>query len=141
VIVAAIRASEWIRHVTAARTFGGAEWLKVVSLVAALAIRWTAVLTLGKAFSANVAIRETQEVMRTGRYGVVRRPSYLGLWMVFGAAGIHSRNCISFAMAVVPTTAALIYRIRVEEAALREAFGEEYMEYRRVTKRLVPAMW
>lgn len=40
-------------------------------------------------------------------------------------------------MAIVPPTAALIYRIQVEEKALKEAFGEEYVEYSKVTKRLV----
>jgi protein-S-isoprenylcysteine O-methyltransferase Ste14 len=69
---------------------------------------------------------------------VVRHPSYLGLLMVFVAIGIHSRNWISLVVAVVPTTAALMYRIQVEEQALQEAFGQEYAQYRRVKKRLVP---
>ena len=82
-----------------ANMFGGPAWLKTasaVALVAALAIRWTAVFTLGS-FSANVAI--------------------------------------------VPKTAALIYRIQVEETVLREAFAEEYAQYSRVTKRLVPGVY
>ena len=121
-----------------------AAWLKTASvavLVVALAIRWTAVFTLGKSFSANVAIRESQKMMRSGLYRMVRHPSYLGLLMVFVAIGIHSRNWISFVVAIVPTTAALIYRIQVEETVLREAFGEEYAQYSRVTKRLVPGVY
>jgi protein-S-isoprenylcysteine O-methyltransferase Ste14 len=109
--------------------------------VAALAIRWTAVFTLGRSFSANVAIRESQKMMRSGLYRMVRHPSYLGLLMVFVAIGIHSRNWISFVVAVVPTTAALIYRIQVEEQALQEAFGEEYAQYSQVIKRLVPGLY
>jgi protein-S-isoprenylcysteine O-methyltransferase Ste14 len=42
---------------------------------------------------------------------------------------------------VVPTTAALLYRIHVEEAALAEAFGEEYLAYRKATKCLVPGVY
>jgi protein-S-isoprenylcysteine O-methyltransferase Ste14 len=61
--------------------------------------------------------------------------------MVFAAIGIHSRNWISLVVAVVPTTEALIYRIQVEEQALLEAFGEEYAQYSRVTKRLVPGVY
>ncbi len=30
---------------------------------------------------------------------------------------------------MVPTTAALLYRIHVEEIALRDAFGAEYADY------------
>jgi protein-S-isoprenylcysteine O-methyltransferase Ste14 len=42
---------------------------------------------------------------------------------------------------VVPPTVALLYRIRIEEAALREAFGEEYVAYSNTTKRLVPGLY
>jgi protein-S-isoprenylcysteine O-methyltransferase len=61
--------------------------------------------------------------------------------MVFVAIAIHSRNWISLVVAVVPTTAALVYRIQAEEQALQEAFGEEYAQYSRVTKRLVPGVY
>jgi protein-S-isoprenylcysteine O-methyltransferase Ste14 len=144
VIVVAVATCDWMRRIMPANMFGGAAWLKTVSVVvlaAALAIRWTTVFTLGKSFSANVAIRQSQKMMRSGLYRMVRHPSYLGLLMVFVAIGIHSRNWISLAVAIVPTTTALIYRIQVEEMALREAFGEEYVQYSRVTKRLVPGVY
>jgi protein-S-isoprenylcysteine O-methyltransferase Ste14 len=144
VIVISVTACEWMRRTMPANMFGRAAWLKTASvlvLVAALAIRWTALFTLGKSFSANVAIRESQKLMRSGLYRMVRHPSYLGLLMVFVAIGIHSRNWISFVAAIVPTTAALIYRIHVEEIALRDAFGNEYVEYGRTTKRLVPGVY
>jgi protein-S-isoprenylcysteine O-methyltransferase Ste14 len=124
--------------------FDGAGWLKTASLVvliAALAIRWTAVFTLEKSFSANVAIRESQKVMRTGLYRIVRHPSYLGLLMVFLSIGIHSRNWVGFVVAIVPPTAALICRIHVEEAALREAFGSDYLECSGITKKLMPGVY
>jgi protein-S-isoprenylcysteine O-methyltransferase Ste14 len=43
-------------------------------------------------------------------------------------------------MVVLPT-AALMYRIHVEERALTEAFGNEYVDYSRVTKRLLPGIY
>jgi len=43
-------------------------------------------------------------------------------------------------MLVFPT-AALLYRIHVEEMALTEAFGEDYLEYSRVTRRLLPGIY
>jgi protein-S-isoprenylcysteine O-methyltransferase Ste14 len=42
---------------------------------------------------------------------------------------------------VIAPGAALLYRIHVEERALRGAFGEEYVAYSRVTKRLVPGIY
>jgi len=110
-------------------------------LVLGLAIRWTAILTLGKSFSANVAIRDAQRVHKAGLYRFVRHPSYLGLMLIFLAIGLHARNWISLTLVLVPTFLALSYRIHVEEGALSEAFGEEYAAYRRGTKRLVPGVF
>jgi protein-S-isoprenylcysteine O-methyltransferase Ste14 len=144
VIFTSITASEWIRHTVPADMFGGAPWLRPFSLavlVAGLAVRWTAILTLGKSFSANVAIRESQKVLRTGLYRFVRHPSYSGLVLIFLAVGLHARNWISLMLAVAPTILALFYRIHVEESALHEAFGEEYAAYSRETKRLLPGVF
>ena len=110
-------------------------------MMVALAIRWTAIFTLGKSFSSNVAIQESQQITRTGLYRFVRHPSYLGLLLVFLAVGLHSRNWISLAVVIVPTTAALLYRIHVEETVLVKAFGEEYVAYSKATKRLVPGVY
>lgn len=144
VIVASAMACEWVRNIVSADIFGGAHWLRIAGLIllmAGLAIRWTAVFTLGKAFSANVAIRVSQKVRKSGLYRIVRHPSYLGLLLIFLAVGVHSRNWLSLAIMVLPTTAALLYRIHVEEAALREAFGDEYVAYSRETKRLIPGLF
>jgi protein-S-isoprenylcysteine O-methyltransferase Ste14 len=144
VFVASITAASWISHVVPASIFGRAHWLRLAGLLvmaAGLAIRWAAVLNLGRAFSANVAIRDAQRVRTTGLYRYVRHPSYLGLVLIFVAIGIYSRNWISLVIVVVLPTLALLYRIQVEEAALREAFGEEYAAYSRTTKRLVPGVF
>ena len=143
VIVASVAAAGWISSIPTP-IFGRAHWLRLAALLilgVGLIIRWAAVLNLGSAFSANVAIRDTQKVRTTGLYHFVRHPSYLGLVLIFLAIGIYSRNWLSLAVAVVPPTVALLYRIHVEEAALREAFGEEYVAYSRTTKRLVPGVF
>jgi protein-S-isoprenylcysteine O-methyltransferase Ste14 len=143
-IVGSITAAMWISHVMPAPMLGRAHWLRLTGLLilaAGLAIRWAAVLNLGSAFSANVAIRDAQRVRTTGLYRYVRHPSYLGLVLIFLAVGVYSRNWISLAIVYVPPTLALLYRIHVEETALREAFGEEYLAYSRTTKRLVPGVF
>jgi len=131
-------------EVTPPNLFGGSRSLKlagVVVLVIALAIRWTAIYTLGKSFSSNVAILDSQSLNRSGLYRYVRHPSYLGLMLVFLSVGLHSRNWLSLAIAVVPTTAALLYRIRVEESALRQAFGDAYVSYSKEVSRLIPGLF
>lgn len=144
VIATALTACEWVRAIVAPNMFGGAAWLKlagVIVIVSGLSIRWIAIFTLGKSFSANVAIRDAQTIHKAGVYRFIRHPSYLGLWLVFLATGLHSSNWISFGLAVVPTSAVLLYRIRIEEAALRDAFGEEFVVYSRKTKRFIPGVY
>jgi protein-S-isoprenylcysteine O-methyltransferase Ste14 len=143
-IVASITGGEWVAAVSPENIFGGARWLKIAAiavLTAGLAIRWTAILSLGKAFSANVAIRDTQTVYQSGLYRLVRHPSYTGLWLALFAVALHERNWLAAAIVLAPTTAALFYRIHVEEAALNAAFGPQYAAYSKTTKRLIPGIY
>lgn len=144
VIVAAITAAEFIAHMAPATNSGGAyrvEFAAVVVIIAGILLRWTAILSLGRAFSANVAIRDAQTINRSGLYRFVRHPSYSGLLLVFAAIALHERNWLAAAIVLVPTAAAVLYRIHVEEAALNEAFGAEYAAYSKTTRRLIPGVY
>lgn len=143
-ITLGVTASSLIGDTRPPNMFGGAYWPKLVSailMVVGLGIRWRAIVSLGKSFSSNVAIQEQQTLTSTGLFRFVRHPSYLGLLLVFLAVALHSDNWIGFAAALVPTTAALFYRIHVEEAALMAAFGDQYAAYCRHTKRLIPGLY
>jgi len=147
VIVVSITAGTWISEANGPLGFdrpGEGHWLKLTALlilIAGLALRWSAILSLGKSFSSNVAIHSTQTVLKTGLYRWMRHPSYTGLLLCILAVGLHTLNWISLLVITIPTAAVLLYRIHVEEIALREAFGEEYLEYSRRTKRLVPGVY
>jgi protein-S-isoprenylcysteine O-methyltransferase Ste14 len=52
----------------------------------------------------------------------VVNPSYLGLELILLACALQARTWACFAVALVPSTLALLYRIHVEETALRLAF-------------------
>lgn len=143
-ICLAIFAGEAIHSSMPSNMFGGAHWLVIVSifvLLAGIAIRSTAILSLGKAFSSNVAIRNNQTIYRGGLYRFLRHPAYTGSLLAFLGLGIELRNWIGFCVLVVPVTAAFLYRIHVEEIALNEAFGAEYAAYSQQTKRLIPGIY
>jgi protein-S-isoprenylcysteine O-methyltransferase Ste14 len=61
--------------------------------------------------------------------------------LCFLAVGTYKRNWVSVAIMLVFPTAALLYRIHVEEIALTGGFGEDYMKYSRGTKRLIPGIY
>jgi protein-S-isoprenylcysteine O-methyltransferase Ste14 len=144
VIFCSVSAGSWLADTHSSNLPGGAPWLRPVALavlIAGLALRWAAILSLGKSFSSNVAIHATQRVLKTGLYRWMRHPSYTGLIAIFIAVGLHTRNWIAFLIITVPTTAALLYRIHVEEIALRGHFGQEYIDYSRQTRRLIPGIY
>ena len=63
------------------------------------------------------------------------------MMLLFLAVGLDTRNWLWLGMIVVLPMAALLYRMHVEEAALTGAFGAEYVEYSRTTKRLIPGVY
>jgi protein-S-isoprenylcysteine O-methyltransferase len=116
-----------------------------VILLAALAIfaagiiiRMYAILYLGKFFTTNVAIASDHKLVDTGPFRYVRHPSYTGVLLLFLSFGLSFGNIASLLIMVVPIYAAFLWRIHVEEQALLGAFGEQYKEYMKKTKRLVP---
>jgi protein-S-isoprenylcysteine O-methyltransferase Ste14 len=144
VIAASMTASGFLRYRGLAPMHAAEDALKlgaICIMVLGLALRLAAILNLGRSFTGEVATRSDQRLNRTGLYGVVRHPSYLGMLIVFLAVAVHARDWVCLAVVLVPTTLALLYRIHVEEQALRELFGAEYDDYCRTTKRLVPGIY
>ena len=144
VIFASVSTAMWLGDSSSPTILGGAHWVRtcsVVLLAAGLAIRWSAIVMLGKSFSANVAIHATQTLRTSGLFHFVRHPSYSGMLLIFTAIGLYTLHWSSLAIMLIPTTAALLYRIHVEETALRHAFGDEYEQYSEATKRLIPGVY
>jgi len=143
-IVGAIFATGSIAQRFPAPMFPGIHWVgdaAIGLMIAGLLVRWIAILSLGKAFSVNVAILEAQTLYRSGLYGIVRHPSYTGMVLIFAALALAERNWWASMVLFLLPTAALFFRIHVEEAALREAFGAEYANYCKATRRLIPGVY
>jgi protein-S-isoprenylcysteine O-methyltransferase Ste14 len=144
VIFASLSAAGWAGAVCTFADIPGSHWMRPAALVLlalGLVVRWSAIYTLGRSFSANVAIHATQQLNRSGLFRYMRHPSYTGMVVIFLAVGLRSRNWLGLAFSVVPPLLALLYRIHVEEAALTGAFGDQYREYSRTTKRLFPGVY
>jgi protein-S-isoprenylcysteine O-methyltransferase len=143
VIGGSISAGFWIAFAYAPTAIHAGHWLRVTSdlvFAVGLAIRITAIYTLGRSFTANVSIHATQTLHRSGLFRYVRHPSYTGMMLIFLGLGLRMQNWLSLGIVVILPFAALLYRIHVEEAALSGAF-EEYADYSRTTKRLVPGVY
>jgi protein-S-isoprenylcysteine O-methyltransferase len=113
----------------------------LVLFIGGLALRWYAIVYLGRYFTVDVAIAADHRVVDTGPYTYIRHPSYTGLLLEFTAMAVALCNWASLAVMMIPITLAFLWRIHVEENALTQALGAAYRDYARRTKRLLPAIY
>lgn len=138
--LAAAIAAEWVR---AARLPVPLPVLRAVALAllaGGLALRWAAIVHLGRFFTVDVAIAGAHRVVDTGPYRFVRHPSYTGLLLAFLGLGLSFANALSLVALMVPVALAVAHRVGHEEAALRAALGAEYEAYCARTRRFVPGL-
>ena len=113
------------------------RWLGVALFAAGGALRIWPVFVLGRRFSGLVAIQPGHTLVTSGVYGVIRHPSYLGLFVNSLGWGLAFRSGVGVLLAAL-TIPPLLARIRAEETLLRAQFGAEYDAYRARTSRLIP---
>lgn len=120
-------------------TFGeeGVRWLGVALFALGGALRLAPVFVLGRRFSGLVAIQPDHRLVTGGIYGVIRHPSYLGLFVNALGWGLAFRAGVGVLIAVLMLLV-VFARIESEERLLRETFGADYDIYRARTWRLVP---
>jgi protein-S-isoprenylcysteine O-methyltransferase Ste14 len=120
-------------------TFGGegVRWLGVLLYTAGGVLRLAPVFVLGRRFSGLVAIQPEHRLVTGGLYGIIRHPSYLGLFVLSLGWALAFRSGVGVILAVLSLVVVLA-RIDAEERLLSEAFGAEYDAYRARTWRLIP---
>lgn len=114
-------------------------WVSGLGLVTALAgvtVAYTAVWQ--NQFAAPTIHDQTgQQVIDSGVYGLIRHPLYAGNLMLF-AGGALWLGSTAAALATVAQLAATLWRIRMEEAYLRQTLPAYANYTRRVRARLIP---
>jgi protein-S-isoprenylcysteine O-methyltransferase Ste14 len=124
--------------------FGGGWYPVVAGLILAtlgIAFRVWAILTLGRLFKFVVVIQDQHSVVDRGPYRHLRHPSYTGALAALLGIGIALDSWLAVAAIFLIPLAAVLARIRVEEARLSAALGTVYRHYAARTSRLVPGIW
>jgi protein-S-isoprenylcysteine O-methyltransferase Ste14 len=100
--------------------------------------------TLGKYWglstSLQVKLLDEHQLVRSGPYAFMRHPMYFGWWAaMFGLTLLYPVWVVLFifVLSVVSYTG----RARLEEAALAERFGEQWVEYQKHTKFIIPFIY
>ncbi len=106
-----------------------------------LLIRIRAILALKHFFTYSVAQVENHEIIQTGLYKFIRHPGYLGQLIIFLGISTSMSNWCSILAMMLPITLAYLYRIQVEERFMLEQLGDNYLNYKNRTKRLLPMIF
>jgi protein-S-isoprenylcysteine O-methyltransferase Ste14 len=104
---------------------------------AGLALAVWARIVLGRNWSAAVTIKRDHRLISSGPYSVVRHPIYSGLLLALLGTALdvgQLRALVAVGMAFM----IWLVKSRTEERFMIERFGEEYEDYRRRTRALVP---
>lgn len=96
---------------------------------------------LGTQGSGRIEIRQDHNLVTTGMYGLVRHPMYLGGLLGTVAFGLVFRSIVVMLLALVIFLAVFRERWLREEEMMEAQFGDEYKEYKKRTKRLIPAIY
>jgi protein-S-isoprenylcysteine O-methyltransferase Ste14 len=95
---------------------------------------------LGANWSSAASVKEGHELVTSGPYRLVRHPIYAGfLWAMLGAALTEVGLLWIAALAIL--TPVFAYRMSVEEKLMAGEFPEQYPEFQRRTKRVIPFVW
>lgn len=106
-----------------------------------IVFRLIIIRSLGKYFTVDVTIKNDHQIKKEGFYKYLRHPSYAFSLLTSLGLGLYLNNWFSLLLAFLPPFFAFMYRIKVEEQALVEKFGDEYLEYRKKTKKLIPFIY
>lgn len=104
-------------------------------------LRRKAIAALGRFWSLHVEIREGHEFVRSGPFRFMRHPTYCSMVFELLAFALVCNAVYPLFVIVALFIPVLFLRLRIEEAALVEKFGEAYREYQRTTPALFPYRW
>ena len=114
------------------------QWAGLALVWMGVLVRQSAIFSLGRAFTAVVAVSPDQHLVTSGLFRWIRHPSYSGGIITISGFGLAAGTWLGAILALTIVLLGYSYRVNVEEQAMLEAFGDEYREYMRRTGRFFP---
>lgn len=92
---------------------------------------------LGRNWSGVVTIKQDHELIRSGPYALVRHPIYSGILLAVVGTALVVNELRGF-VAIALATLALWMKSRTEESFMLQQFGDQYRDYQREVRALIP---
>ncbi len=132
---------EWAKNYPANEGNTTVTIVGICMIVLGIFLRVWAIRTLGKYFTATVVLQQKQTLITSGPYRIVRHPSYLGAFLSIVGCAVFLNAYLSIIIAAILMCFSYIIRIRAEEKALIQYFGNDYLQFSKKTNRLFPLIW
>ena len=116
-------------------------WIGLALIVLGISLRVWAMSVLGQYYTRTLVVVDKQRIVKEGPYRIVRHPGYLGSLLVWVGFSIAVGNWVVVVLVATLMIVAYSYRIRAEEAMLKDSLGEEYLQYAAHSWRLVPLIY
>jgi protein-S-isoprenylcysteine O-methyltransferase Ste14 len=113
----------------------------LVVMLAGLGLRIWAAVTLGGYYTRTLMTKKSHKVVTTGPYARVRHPAYLGVILLWSGFGVLSGSLILVFLFPIVFVIVYLYRISVEETMLVNELGDDYVQYQRRTRKLIPFVY
>lgn len=111
---------------------------RALRLIVGMPLIWWVQWALGANFSTVLYVRDEHTLVTYGPYRWVRHPMYTVLYVWAVSLFLLSQNWFIGADFLVPLTLIVVTRLKHEEAAMVEKFGDDYRHYMRRTGRFLP---
>ncbi len=92
---------------------------------------------LGENWSGNVTLKQGHELIRTGPYSIVRHPIYTGALLGLLGSAMVTGEMKGF-VAVIVCFLGFWHKLKMEENFMMEEFPDQYPDYRKQVKMLIP---
>ena len=93
----------------------------------------------GRNWGQTVSIKKGHELVTSGPYRYVRHPMYAGGLIAAIGSAIVCGSAFIFLLVILG--ALFLWRVGAEDKLMAEQFPNEYPEYKKRTKALIPFIW
>ena len=112
-----------------------ARWLGIGIAAVGVAVFITAVITMRDSWRAGVSKSEKTELVTSGIFSISRNPAFFGFDLVYLGILLMFFNWGLFAVSIFTALMFHLQIVNVEEDFLLEAFGEDYLNYKKKVNR------
>jgi len=120
--------------------FGVASAVGLALFLAGVSLRAVGKRTLAKSYSYVLKAGQQKQIVKHGVYRFIRHPIYLAAMLYTLGTPLIFSSLLGF-LVILFFIPCLLYRIGIEEKMLIQEFGNEYIEYRKSTKKLIPFIY